>query len=305
MDSWNIHISNGEFIQASSNMKIDVIVPIYKEFDEVKSLYCSLLEQKDVEINKIIFPFTLSNETVDDELRVFIKENGIVSFEMPLEKFSHSLTREKAIREYAECDVVLLMSQDVKLVDEHSIYNLVKEVNNEVVYVFGKQICTNKSIEKYIRKKNYPETSYVVSKEDIEAKQLMAFFASDAFSALNRNVFIDIGGYQGYDIMMGEDMLYSKFVLDHGYKKKYVAEAVVEHSHKYTLKQLYDRYYETGKFHKQVGLFENYKSTDSGMKLALYVLKEALKHFDIPVLFRWLPDMTSRYLGMKKGKKAK
>ena len=40
------------------------------------------------------------------------------------------------------------------------------------------------------------------------------------------------------------------------------------------------------------------------MKLALYVLKEALKHFDIPVLFRWLPDMSARYLGMKKGRKA-
>ncbi len=41
----------------------------------------------------------------------------------------------------------------------------------------------------------------------------------------------------------------------------------------------------------------------SGMKLAMYVLKQALKHFDIPVLFRWLPDMSARYLGIKKGKK--
>ena len=131
----------------------------------------------------------------------------------------------------------------------------------------------------------------------------MAFFASDAFSALNRNVFIKINGYQGYNVMMAEDMLYSKFVLDAGYKKAYVAEAEVEHSHKFTLKQLYNRYYETGKFHKEVNLFNQYKAEDSGLKLAMYVLGQALKHFNIPVLFRWLPDMSARYLGMRKGKK--
>jgi rhamnosyltransferase len=57
-------------------------------------------------------------------------------------------------------------------------------------------------------------------------------------------------------------------------------------------------------FYSKVKVFDNYKSTDSGLKLAFYILKQALKHFDIPVLFRWFPDMTSRYLGMKKGRKA-
>jgi len=103
--------------------------------------------------------------------------------------------------------------------------------------------------------------------------------------------------------MFAEDMLYSKFVLDAGYKKAYVGGAIVAHSHKFKLKELYNRYYETGKFHKEIGLFNQYKSTDSGMKLALYVLGQALIHFNIPVLFRWLPDMAARYLGMKKGKK--
>jgi rhamnosyltransferase len=50
-------------------------------------------------------------------------------------------------------------------------------------------------------------------------------------------------------------------------------------------------------------VFDEYKSTDSGLKLALYVLKEALKKFDIKVLLRWLPDMAARYIGMKAGKK--
>ena len=285
-------------------LELDVVCPCYKNIDQIKSLVDHLALQKDVEIKTMVFPLTLSGEEVDNQIIEFFKEKNIKYFTETSETFSHSLTREKAIRDYCTNKIVILISQDVVLFDEHAFYNLASKINDEYIYGFGRQICTNKSIEKYIRKKNYPEVSYTVSKEDIEKMQLMAFFTSDAFSCINRDKFIELDGYQGYNVMFAEDMLYSKFLLDKGYKKVYVADAVVEHSHKYTLKQLYKRYYETGKFHAEIKVFDQYKSTDSGMKLALYVLKEALKHFDIPVLFRWLPDMSARYLGMKKGRKA-
>jgi len=282
---------------------IDIVCPVYQNLQEIESLYNSFKDQKDVKINKVVFPFTLSGTEVDDKIRNFLKDNKITFFEMDKKEFSHSLTREKAIREYCESELVILLSQDVKLIDPFALNRLASAINDEVIYAFGKQICLNHSIERYIRKKNYPKNSYVVTKNDIDRMQLMAFFASDAFSCLSRKYFIKLNGYQGHNVMMSEDMLYSKFVLDAGYKKAYVSEAVVAHSHKYKLKQLYNRYYETGKFHKEIGLFNQYKSTDAGLKLAIYVLGQALIHFNIPVLFRWLPDMTARYLGMKKGKK--
>ena len=285
-------------------LQLDIVCPCFKNLEQIKSLVEHLKLQKDVEIKSMVFPLTLSGEEVDNQIIDFLKENNIKYFTETKETFSHSLTREKAIRDYCSCKLVVLISQDVIFFDENALHNLVSKIDDEFIYGFGRQICTNKSIEKYIRKKNYPETSYTVSKEDIERMQLMAFFTSDAFSCINRDKFIELDGYQGYNVMFAEDMLYSKFLLDKGYKKIYVADAVVEHSHKYTLKQLYKRYYETGKFHAEIKVFDQYKSTDSGMKLALYVLKEALKHFDIPVLFRWLPDMSARYLGMKKGRKA-
>lgn len=283
---------------------VDVVCPIYKNVEQIKSLYNSILLQEDVKINKIVFPFTLSHEPVDEEIRSFLNENKVTYFEVEQKVFSHSLTREKAVREYCNGDVVIYVSQDVKLIDPKAFHYISEAINEEVIYAYGRQICENHSIERYIRKKNYPKKSYVVSTSDIEKMQLMAFFASDAFSCLSRKHFIELGGYQGHDVMMSEDMLYSKFILDKGYKKAYVAEAIVAHSHKYKLKQLYRRYYETGIFHKQIGMFDQYKATDSGMKLAFYVLGQALIHFNIPVLFRWLPDMAARYLGMKKGRKA-
>ena len=284
-------------------LELDVVCPLYKHLEQIKSLVEHLRTQKNVEIKNMVFPLTLSGEDEDQQIVDFLKENNIHYFTETTETFSHSLTREKAIRE-CKSKLVVLISQDVVLFDENALYNLASKIDDEYIYGFGRQICTNKSIEKYIRKKNYPEKSYTVSKEDIEKMQLMAFFTSDAFSCINRDKFIELDGYQGYNVMFAEDMLYSKFLLDAGYKKVYAADAVVDHSHKYTLKQLYKRYYETGRFHAEIKIFDQYKSTDSGMKLALYVLKEALKHFDIPVLFRWLPDMSARYLGMKKGRKS-
>ena len=283
---------------------IDIVCPIYKESATLEALVQSFALQKGVNIKKIIFPVTLSHTEEDDVIRDIVNRYNIISFELEKENFSHSLTREKAIRDYCTCRCVVMISQDIKLTNEDVLYNLVKSIDEkETVYNFAKQICTNKSIEKYIRAKNYPAESYYVVNDDVEKMKFMAYFASDACSAYDREVFMKVGGYGGYNLMMSEDALYSKIIIDAGYKKKYCADAVVEHSHKYTLKQLYKRYYDTGIFQSQVTFFKDVKMEGSGMKLAMYVLKQALKHFDIPVLFRWFPDMTARYLGIKKGKK--
>ena len=288
----------------NNKIDIDVVCPVYKGYNYLKKLIDSIYTQNRVNINKIVFAVTDSEDEEMDKIRELIKNNNIISFEVKKNEFSHSLTREKAIREYCSSKIVVMISQDIIITRNDVFINLIKDiVSGETVYNFARQICTNKSIEKYIRKKNYPEKSYYVTKDDIDKMQLMAFFSSDACSAYNRDVFLKLNGYNGYDLMMCEDMLYSKIILENGYKKKYCADAVVEHSHKYTLKQLYKRYYDTGIFHATVKVFSTYKSTDSGVKLALYVLGQALKNFDIPVLFRWLPDMLARYIGLKKGKK--
>lgn len=40
----------------------------------------------------------------------------------------------------------------------------------------------------------------------------------------------------------------------------------------YLVIQLYNCYYQTSKFHKKIRLFNQYKSTDSDLKLAFYIL---------------------------------
>lgn len=286
--------------------EIDILIPCYKNIEQICSLLHSLKEQINIKINKIVCPLTLSNEETDKAIKQLFNDNNVTSFDVLPNEFSHSLTREKAIKEYCSSSIVVLISQDVQLVSKDSIANLIKSIaDGESAYNYGRQICPKKCIEKYIRKKNYPSTSRFISKDDIPTMQIMAFFASDAFSAINRDVFLKINGYQGNDVSMSEDMLYSYFLLNAGYKKRYCADAVVVHYHNLKLSQLYKRYYETGVFYKKIKVFNNYKSNEAGVKLALYVLKECFKHFDIKSLFIFFPNMLARYLGMKKGKKAR
>lgn len=285
---------------------VDILVPSYNGYDDLVKLVDKFKKQRFVNIVNIVIPITLANKDNDEKLKEFCLQNNIITFEVEQWYFSHSLTRQRAIKKHCTSDVVILYSQDVKLINDMAFYNLVKDVaSGECAYTYGRQICPKKSLEKYIREKNYPMYSYYVTKDDIPNMGIMAFFASDAFSAINRKIFLEIGGYQDYDIMMGEDMLYSYFVLQNGYKKKYCADAVVIHYHRYSLKALYKRYYDTGKFYKDVKLFDGQHSSQSGYKLAMYVLKRCFQDFYIPGLIRWLPDMAMRYLGMKRGRNSK
>ena len=282
-------------------MKIDVVCPLYNADGIIDNLIDAIFGQENVDIGRVIFPITES-ENFEKTIDVITRKN-LTYFTVKKQDFSHSLTREKAIMEYAESPVIIMTSQDVIFEDKNAFYNLASKINDKVIYAYGKQLAKRKDIEYYVRKNNYSEESAVYTKEDLSAKNIRCLFSSDAFSAYNREKFIKLNGYDGKHMMMNEDMYYSKKVLENGYEKAYVSEAKVYHSHKYTLKQLYSRYYATGKWFKEFPEFSEFNVGSSGFSLAKRVLKGALKDFNIKVLFAFLPNMMARYLGMKKGKK--
>ena len=282
-------------------MIIDVLCPLYNASNDFEKLMEGINKQKGVEIKNIIFPVT---ESIDNTLELAKSIPNAIVMEVKKENFSHSLTREMAMKETTS-DVVLFLSQDVYMSDEYAAKHLAECIGDRVIYAFARQITKSKGIEKYIREKNYPTISHVMSEKDIEKEQIKAFYSSDACSAYDRKKFFELGGYDGKNFKVSEDMYYCRKALLAGYSTKYCAESVVTHSHKLTLKQLYRRYYDIGLFFAYNPEFKQYKTADSGLKLALYVLKRALKRFDVPVLIRWLPDMCVRYFGKRKGERQK
>ena len=105
-----------------------------------------------------------------------------------------------------------------------------------------------------------------------------------------RDIFIKEEGYNNYDVMMNKDQLYSYIILNKGD----CSDSIIEHTHKYILKQLYKKNYEVGNFYKHIKLFDNYKSTNNGVNLPIYVFFQALFHFNKLDLFRGLSNMGAR-----------
>lgn len=280
-------------------MKIDIICPLYNAEKDIERLHRGILKQKNVEINNIKYILTDSKDNTEE----LLKKLKIEYTKIKKEEFSHSLTREQAALS-SKADIVVFTTQDIIIEREDWLYNLTKDISDgKVQACFSRQLCTNNTIEKYTREKNYPNKSRIVSKENIKELGLQTFFFSDAASAINRTIFEELNGYDGKNLPTNEDMYIAYKLITKGYKIKYCADSEVIHSHTFTLKQLYKRYYDTGLFFGMNSFLDKYGTTKAGGGMAKYILKRAIQDKNIKVLLNFIPNMAVRYIGMKKGKK--
>lgn len=280
-------------------MKIDIICPLYNAEKDIERLHRGILKQKNVEINNIKYILTDSKDNTEE----LLKKLKIEYTKINKEEFSHSLTREQAALS-SKADIVVFTTQDIIIEREDWLYNLTKDISDgKVQACFSRQLCTNNTIEKYTREKNYPNKSRIVSKENIKELGLQTFFFSDAASAINREIFEELNGYDGKKLPTNEDMYIAYKLITKGYKIKYCADSEVIHSHTFTLKQLYKRYYDTGLFFGMNSFLDKYGTTKAGGGMAKYILKRAIQDKNIKVLLNFIPNMAVRYIGMKKGKK--
>lgn len=278
-------------------MNVDIICPLYNAEKDIKNLHKSLLKQKNTEINEIRYILTESKDNTEEKLN----ELGINYKKIKKDEFSHSLIREKEAFD-SKADIIVFITQDVKIVRDDWLYNLTKDIiSGQVEACYSRQLCDNNTIEKYTREYNYPSESKIVSKADIKKLGLKTFFFSDASSAIKRETFVKLNGYDNKNLVISEDMYIAYKLITNRYKIKYCADSEVIHSHVFTLRQYYDRYKDTGKFFKENSYLNNYKVNQAGGSMAKYVLKRAIQDKNVGVLIRFIPNMAARFIGMKVG----
>ncbi len=276
---------------------IDIICPLYNAEKYLIKLHESILQQKRVNISNIKYILTESSDGTED----ILKSNSIDYKKIKKNEFSHSLVREQAVFE-SNADVICFITQDIEIYDDLWLYNLTKDIDDDIVACYSRQLPKYDNIEKYTRERNYPAKSSVVSKNDIVKLGLRTFFFSDASSAINRTIFIKLNGYDQKKLPISEDMYFAYKVIMGGYKIKYCANSQIIHSHQFTLKQIYDRYKLTGNFFKENNYLDQYGTNGSGLDLAKYILKRIIQDKKFMLLFRYPFDMLARFIGMKVGK---
>ena len=183
-------------------MKIDIICPLYNAEKYLLALNKSLLKQQKVNINKITYILTKSKDNTE---KILI-DNQLNYKKISKKKFSHSIVRENAARD-SDADIICFISQDIVIQDEEWLYKLTRcIVNGEADASYSRQISKFNNIEKYTREYNYSSVSLIKSEKDIKTMGLKTFFFSDAASAIKKEIFIKLNGYDHKDLPINEDM---------------------------------------------------------------------------------------------------
>lgn len=181
-----------------------------------------------------------------DKTLAIAQDLGLETLVVKRSNFNHGLTRELG-RKYLGTDIVLMITPDAYAINSEVIETLIRPiVEGKASLAYARQIPHDGAgfFEAFPREFNYPATSHIRGIEDLPKYGIYTFFCSDSFAAYSNKALDEIGGFQ--EVLLGEDTLAAAQLLRKGHKIAYVAEAKVKHSHGYSLKQEFHRYFDTG-----------------------------------------------------------
>jgi O-antigen biosynthesis alpha-1,3-rhamnosyltransferase len=188
----------------------------------------------------------------DDGTMELAREMGVEVISIPQREFDHGATREMA-RKRVGSEVVVMLTQDAILTSPESLDRIVEVfADPEVVAAYGRQLPHRNAgpIGAHARLFNYPPKSRVKSKSDADELGIKTAFISNSFAAYRQRALDAAGGFPA-KVILGEDTCVAARLLLAGGKIAYVAEATAFHSHDYGMIQEFQRYFDTGVFHRQ------------------------------------------------------
>lgn len=275
-------------------MKVSVICPVYNGEKYLKNLFSKVREQENINFIEIITPVSKSNDKSLDEA----KKYGDIVYEV--NNFNHGRTRHEATLK-ANGDYLVFITQDIMPVDKLWMYNLIKDLSDKTVAAFSKQIAYKEhgEIEKLIREFNYPDIKRVCNKKNSEINGRKNIFYSDASSAIIKNEFFKLGGYN-FVVPTNEDVILANNIIKNGKSFIYEPNSKIYHSHKLSLKDTYKRYRDIGKFEKLYSKEIDFSKTNGeGKKMVIFVMKNLLKKRKILEMSYFVLDILVRLFGYR------
>lgn len=165
--------------------------------------------------------------------------------------FNHGGTRRYACTRLPEAEFFVFLTQDAIPASSDAIKRLLAAFADPAVgMAYGRQLPRPEArgIERHARLCNYPAQSQVRSLEDRARLGARTVFCSNSFAAYRREALEAVGGFPE-DMFFGEDQVVAGKMLIAGWKLAYQADACVFHSHDYSIRQEFNRYFDVGVFH--------------------------------------------------------
>ena len=245
----------------------------------------------------------IDSGSTDGTLEI-IRRYPVKLIEIRPEDFGHGKTRNLGA-EFAQGKYLVFVTQDAVPATDRWLYNLVRNLESrDIAGVYGRQIPREDTnpMEQFFLDTHYP-THRMVKSVKRGKTDITTIFFSNVNSAVKREVL------QRYpfleNLIMSEDQEWAKRVLLNGYEIVYDPEAAVYHSHNYSLKAVFQRYFDSGvSFGKFAsGEYAPGAFTGSGLR---YV-KDEMKFLVGNGYAKWIPyamlyDL-SKFTGVSLGKK--
>ena len=282
-------------------MRIQIIIPIYHPDDKLICLLRMIKKQSVQNIPVLLIDsgrgVFYGNEIKGMNLRVQMIDSR---------DFNHGGTRQWGIESCPETDVYVFLTQDAILADKYSIEKLVTIFeNNRVGCAYGRQIPHQGAgvFASIARAFNYPEESHIYDLEDRKRHGIKTAFISNSFAAYRKEAIEEVHGFPKNTIL-SEDMCVAAKMLLCKWEVAYVANAVVYHSHDYTVIQEFKRYFDIGVFHARESWIQREfgKAEGEGRRFIMSELSYILKHCPYLILEMLVRDFM-KFLGYQLGMK--
>lgn len=286
-------------------IKTALIVPTYKPGKMWDDWLEKVSLQSYIPDQVVIIDSNSNDGTVDKSL-----DFGFKVIKIDRREFNHGGTRNRAFRETNRSnsiELVIFMTQDAILANKDSIKNILAPFKNqEIAAVCGRQKPYKNAdpIAQHSRLYNYSSCSRINSKSDIKNIGLKAAYMSNSFAAYRVTNYLDLGGFPE-NLIFGEDMYLAAKMLLAGNKTFYASNAVVNHSHNYSIWEEYKRYFDIGVFHKtQSFLLEKFGSpSGEGLQFAASEIKYTYKYGNIIWTINSILRTGVKFIGYQLGKR--
>lgn len=282
-------------------MKISLFIPTYS----AGIIWSKLVESINLQDVKFRSKLIIDSGSKDETTKTAFV-NGFEIHNINKKEFNHGGTRNKGVELLNNNDIIIFLTQDVILANPDSLSNLIKPFEDpQVACVYGRQLPHKDAnpLAIHAREYNYGDQTIIKDESMIPEIGFKVSHISNAFAAYRTSVFKEVGTFPT-DVIIAEDTYLASLIIKAGLKIVYAADAEVYHSHNYSPIEEFQRYFDTGVFHKQNDWIRNDFGQPDGEGLK-YIISE-FKYIIKKNPFWIFPAILSngmKWIGFKLGQK--
>ncbi len=226
--------------------RIAVIIPTWNAERLFHSFPGPLLQQGIKPHQVLVIDSSSKDKTVERA-----KSIGFQVHITPRSKFNHGTSRALAATLVPWADILVYTTPDAMMATPETLRVLIQAFRDPSVgAAFGRQLPHSDAdyFAQHACALNYPEASVV---RDLETRKILGFkaiFFSNNLGAYRRIALEEVGSFP-LGIITSEDSYVAAKMMLKGWKTAYIADATIYHSHNLSLRQLFQRYFDTGVLH--------------------------------------------------------